>query len=264
MRFVLSLAVALAIAGGPLVGGADAKGARDQVVISGSVTVPPGQTAGDVVVIDGPVNVAGHVDGDIVSINGVVTIAGTVDGDVVAVRKRVHLLPEARISGDLSHGGPKPLIESGAVVSGKTSHENWSDIATGLEWLIRLILWAAVTVSTLIVGIVLLNFSPSSAESAWVVAQQRTGLAAGWAAGLFFGVPIVIVVAMATLVGLPLGLALLLALLPLMIVGYVTSCLLLGRAIFGKRGWSPLRWFVAGWGIARLVALVPFLGGLAW
>jgi hypothetical protein len=255
----LSLLVALLLA----VAAPAAQAAREQVVITGSIAVPAGQTTGDLVIVDGPATIAGHVDGDVIAVNGVVTISGTVDGDVVAVAKRARLLPSARVDGDVTYGDKKPAVAPGAVVTGDVSHENWR-FGEGFGWAVQLIWWLIVSVSTLVLGLALLAFGPRAAEAAWVVSQERTGLACAWAAGLFFGLPIAAVLALVTVVGLPLGIALLLALVPLMLIGYVTSCYLFGRIIVGKRGWSPTRTFLAGWGVARLVALLPFAGGLLW
>ncbi len=65
------------------------------------------------------------------------------------------------------------------------------------------------------------------------------------------------------MLGLPLGIALLLALLPIYAIGYTTSAFLLGRAIV-KPPTSRFLAFLAGWGILRVIALVPGLGVLAW
>src|SRR4029450_6065382 len=66
----------------------------------------------------------------------------------------------------------------------------------------------------------------------------------------------------ATLIGLPLGLGVLFALGLIYGVGYVAAAWLLGRTV--ARTAHPLLSFLAGWGILRLVALVPVLGGLCW
>jgi hypothetical protein len=149
-------------------------------------------------------------------------------------------------------------------VSGEVKHEDWRGIGAGVQWALRLILWLTVTVSTLILGLALLAFAPRAAEAAWLVSQERTGLACAWAAGIFFGVPIVAIVAIVTVFGLPLGIALLLAYLPLAMIGYVTSCWLFGKIVGRRRTWGPMRTFLVGWGAARVVALIPFAGGLLW
>jgi hypothetical protein len=80
---------------------------------------------------------------------------------------------------------------------------------------------------------------------------------------VFFGLPALAVVLFITLVGIPLAIAVLLALLPVYAIGYATSAWLLGRAIVRPpRGRVPA--FLAGWGILRAIALIPFVGGLAW
>lgn len=262
MRVAAILGLATVLLLGLIVPGAEA--ARNQVVISGDVVVPRGATADNVVIADGPVLVAGHVTGDVFSVNGSVTVSGTVDGSVTTVVKRARLLPGSRVGGDLSYDEKKPVIAPGALVSGDVKHENWSGVGTGITWVARFVLWITVTVSTLVLGLALLAFAPRAAEAAWVVSQERTGLACAWAAGAFFGLPIVAVIAMITIFGLPLGIALLLALLPLAMVGYVTSCWIFGRIVGRKRDWGPTRTFLVGWGAARVVALLPFAGGLLW
>jgi cytoskeletal protein CcmA (bactofilin family) len=262
MRLAATLGLATALLLGLILPAAAA--ARDQVVVSGNVVVPHGTTANAVVIVDGPVVVAGHVTGDVFAINSTVTVSGTVDGSVTTVVKRARLLPGSRVGGDLNYGEKKPAIAPGAVVSGDVNHEDWNGVGAGVGWALRLILWVTVTVSTLVLGLVLLAFAPRAAEAAWVVSQERTGLACAWAAGVFFGLPIVAVVAMITVFGLPLGIGLLLAYLPLALVGYVTSCWLFGRIVARRRDWGPTRTFLVGWGAARIVALLPFAGALLW
>jgi cytoskeletal protein CcmA (bactofilin family) len=239
--------------------------ARDQIVITGDVVVGEDQTFGDVVIVDGPVRVDGRVTGDVIAISGTVTVSGRVDGDVAAVDERVRLLSGARVGGDVLHGGPRPEIAADAVVEGEVLEEGWTDISTtGLEWIVRFLFWLAVTASTFVLGLGLVLLIPRAADAAWRVASQRTGIAAAWAAGLFFGLPIAAVLAIATAFGLPLGIAVLLALVPLAMIGYVTSCVLLGGVVLRKSPGSRVKAFFIGWGILRLVALVPYLGILAW
>ena len=84
-----------------------------------------------------------------------------------------------------------------------------------------------------------------------------------WGLLLFFGLPILAVIALVTIVGIPLGVALLLALLPLYAIGYTTSAWLLGRRLVGPpRG--RLLAFLAGLAILRLLAIIPVLGGIVW
>jgi hypothetical protein len=237
---------------------------QDQIVITGDVNVPRGTTVGDVVVIDGAVNVAGRVDGDVVAVSGPVRVAGTVDGDVNAISDQVTLLPRARVTGDVNYGDEKPLIAPSATVGGSVSDEGWdqlSDFRWGLvgafAW------WLAVSISSLVLGLALLALAPRAAEAARVAVATSLGRTVAWGIALFVGLPILAVIALVTLVGIPLGVGLLLALVPLCALGYVTSAYLLGRRLV-KPPTSRFLAFLAGWGILRVLAIVPFLGTLAW
>jgi len=75
-------------------------------------------------------------------------------------------------------------------------------------------------------------------------------------------VPLLAVLALVTLVGIPFGIALLLAAIPVVLVAYVTSAWMLGRRVLRNR--STSRWVAlfAGWGILRVLALIPVVGAL--
>ena len=78
---------------------------------------------------------------------------------------------------------------------------------------------------------------------------------------MFFGLPIVAILALVTLVGIPLGLGLLAALGLVYALGYGAAAWILSRSLLRE----PAAWIVAflvGWAILRVVALVPILGGL--
>jgi hypothetical protein len=259
MTLALLVAAFVALAAAP----AQAKDPDDQIVITGIVEVPAGKTVGDVVVVDGPVTVAGTVHGDVVSVTGRVTISGTVRGDVTAFDKRVVLTPTARISGDLLYRDKRPVVPPGAVVSGEVKKKDFTKVAAPARFAAYIGLWIAFTASSLALGLLFLWLAPGAAEAALRTARTSLGPAIGWGLGLFFGLPVAAVVLLITLVGIPLGLGLLLALLPLGALCYVVSAYVLGRVLI-KPPTGRLPAFLAGWGILRGVALIPFLGGLAW
>ena len=222
-----------------------------------------GGEAGDVVVFDGPATVPGRVSGSVVAFSGGVTIPGTVDGDVVALSGPLTLGPRARVSGDIIYGEQRPVVPAGARVDGEIRRVDFEALSGPFNLAGRLAFWLAFSVSSLVLGLLLLWLGPRAADVAWETAGSRLGPAIGWGLALFFGLPVVAVLALVTLVGIPLGIALLLALLPLYAVGYSAAAWLLGRVLVGPpRG--RIVAFLAGWGILRVAALVPFLGGLAW
>jgi hypothetical protein len=79
----------------------------------------------------------------------------------------------------------------------------------------------------------------------------------------FVLLPILAVLLFVTIVGIPLGLFLLFALALVYSIGYVVGGLALGRLVV-KEPTSRYLAFLAGWGALRVIALVPFLGGIAW
>ena len=69
----------------------------------------------------------------------------------------------------------------------------------------------------------------------------------------------------ASILGLPLGLAMLSALNVLAPLGYVTAALIIGRLwVTGPTNGARIGAFFAGFGILRLLALIPGLGFLVW
>jgi cytoskeletal protein CcmA (bactofilin family) len=253
---LLSALLALLLAAG------SASAATDHVVITGGAVVPAGQTAGDVIVIDGTVRIDGHATGDVVSVSGPVRVTGRVDGDVLAVSDRAFLGRAARVGGDVRYGDERPVLAPGATVGGKVTKEDWGDATNGWGWVSMLGWWLAVSVSTLIVGALLVWLAPGALHAAERVVRERLGAAIGWGVLLAVGLPLLAVLALVTLVGIPFGIALLLAAIPVLLIAYATTAWAVGRRVLRNR--SPSRWaaLLAGWGILRLLALIPVVGAL--
>jgi cytoskeletal protein CcmA (bactofilin family) len=259
---VVGLLTVLVLALAPPAWAQDAQGREAFVVLSGRADVPQGQQVGDLVVFHGSSTVDGTVDGSLTAFDAPVTISGRVNGDVVVFNGRVELRSGANVTGDVV-SRDAPVVASGATIGGERrrvqTNVNWK----GFGWAGRLAWWLAVSVSTLVVGLVLLWLVGRGA--AWILEAGRTrvGPAIGWGLLLFFGLPILAVIALVTVVGIPLGLGLLAALALIYALGYSAAAWILGRSIVR----SPTAWVVAflvGWAILRVVALVPILGGLVW
>lgn len=232
------------------------------VVITGGATVAEGETVDGVVVVDGPVRIDGTVDGDVFVVSGDTEISGEVTGDVTVLAEPAVINSGARIGGDLRYGDEEPEIASGAQIDGETSDEDWSDLGPAgfIGWAV---FWFALALSSLALGLLLLLIAPRAADAAY--RQARDGAWESAAAGLaiFILLPILAVLALATLVGLPLGLGVLLALLPLGAIAYVTTLWVVGRALVKPPRGRVLA-FLAGWAIFSALLLVPVLGILAW
>jgi hypothetical protein len=254
-----ALALVLAFPG---VAAADDRDDDTIVVITGGAIVAEGETVDGVVVVDGPVRIDGTVDGDVFVVSGDTEISGEVTGDVTVLAEPAVINSGARIGGDLRYGDEEPEIASGAEIDGEVSDEDWSDLGPAgfIGWLG---FWFAVTLSSLALGLLLLLIAPRAADAAYRQARDGTWASAAAGLAIFILLPILAVLALATLVGLPLGIGLLLALLPLGAIAYVTTLWVVGRALV-KPPRGRVVAFLAGWAIFSAIALIPFLGILAW
>lgn len=265
MRSVIRTSVALTFVLFALTAAAPAARAQAEdepdniVVLTGRAEVREGETVDNVIIFDGPVVVEGTVRDALVAVNGDVLVSGTVREDVVAVDGRVVIADGGQVEGDVV-SRHRPVVEGDGRFDGSWERWNpraWSDAASVVGWLA---VWLAFTVSSLILGLVLGLLAPRAAAAVDAAARDGLGPVILWGLVLLIGLPIVAVIAMVTLVGLPLGVGLLLALGLIDGIGFTAGAWILGRRV--ASGASPILAFLAGWGILRAIALVPFLGWL--
>jgi hypothetical protein len=231
------------------------------VVLSGRADVPEGEQVGDLVVFHGSSTVDGTVNGSLTAFDAPVTISGRVNGDVVVFNGRVELGEGATVTGNVVSQNA-PVVASGATIGGETqriqTNFDWDEFG----WAGRVGWWLAVSVSTLVIGLVLVWLVGRGAGG--IVEAGRTGIgpSIGWGLLAFFGLPTLGILALVTIVGFPLGLTVLAALGLIYALGYTATAWIVGRRILRE----PTAWivaFLAGWGILRVLALIPILGGLA-
>jgi cytoskeletal protein CcmA (bactofilin family) len=234
---------------------------KERIVVVGDVLVNRGETTKDVLVADGNVTVRGTVDGDLAVADGDVALRGHVTGNVVTFAGTAILGRRAHVDGDLLYGDKKPKVAPGAQVDGKIKKFKAEDFSGGaIAW--RIGVWLAVTISMLVLGLILLALFPKAADAVARTAKARTGRAALIGLLTFFLVPLAGIIALITVVGIPLGAGLLLAVLPIYGLAYTASAFVVGRLV-SKQGARILA-FIIGVAILRVLALVPFLGGLVW
>jgi hypothetical protein len=237
-------------------------GDDDRVVLHGTLVVPADETVGDAVIFDGPATVDGTVEQSLVVFNGDAEISGTVEQDVIVLNGAVTLRSGAVVGGDLI-SRKVPTIEEGATVGGDQIRVSANLDIGDIGFVSRFAWWLGYSVSTLVLGLLLLLFAPALDGALTRTARERLGGAIGIGAAWFFLLPVAAVVLLVTIVGIPLGLFLLLALALLYTVGYVAGAHGIGRFVM-KPPSSQYVAFLVGWGILRLVSLIPVLGGLEW
>jgi hypothetical protein len=229
--------------------------------IDGSVVVR-GTVTDYVVVGDGDLTVSGRVTRSVVVVHGNAVISGRVRGDVVAITGRVTVTRTGSVGGDVV-SRRDPQIARGTV-DGDVRGVDLRGIFTGVIIGFLAYLWLAVTILIAVLGLVFVGLLPRAADTA-AAAGKRVGASFGW--GLTIGVvgPLVALFVVATVLGLPLGFTMLSGLNVLAPLGYVTACLIFGRwFVKGTSNRARIGAFFAGFGILRLVALLPGVGLLVW
>jgi len=241
---------------------ATTSGAEDQVVLTGELLVPDGATVGTAVIFNGDATIEGTATESVVVFNGDVEISGTVGDDVVAFNGHVIVRSGAEVDGDIASRQPAQ-IEDGATVRGQVKGITRRFDLEGLGWVGRYVWWFGYTISTLVLGLVLLLFAPGLDPSLTDVFRRRMGGSFGFGAAIFFLLPIAAVLLLVVVVTIPLGLFLLLALALLYTLGYVAGAHVLGRQLV-KPPSSRFLAFLIGWMILRGIGLIPVLGVLVW
>jgi hypothetical protein len=231
------------------------------VAIDGNASVA-GSTTEGVLVVSGDAIVSGSVGGSVLVIDGNARISGTVADDVVAIGGRAIIDDGAVVRGDV-RSSKDARVASGATVRGEIKDIDVTGMFTALGFSLLAFFWLAVTVSTAILGAVLLALFGRAFDTAAATARTVPGKSIGWGLLVSVGLPVIAVAGLFSIVGFPIGLGTGGALGVIGALGYLTSALWLGRLmiraprnIFGA--------FFAGWGILRVLALIPGLGMLVW
>jgi hypothetical protein len=237
--------------------------APEQVVLSGTVAVPKGTTVGEVVVFHGRALISGSVHGDVVVLDGPITIDGAyVTGSVVALRGTIHVTGTSLIGGDVLGGG-HVVVDRGAKVGRQVREHVGFTLQGPLAALGILLGSVALAVSVLLLGLLLLLIAPRGADRLATAATTAPLASLGWGLLVAIVLPVLCIVATASIVGLPLGLAGLLALALLFLTGLAWTAWAIGRAILPAPRARVLA-FVVGWAIVAAAGLVPFVNIGVW
>lgn len=156
------------------------------VVLNGDTTVPPGGVVERVVVFDGRVRVEGRVRHDVVVLHGSATVTGRVGGDVDVLSGRATVASTGRVGGSVRSGDP-PRVARGAVVHDGVHQLRAPWTIDVFSVLGRFLVWLVVSVSTLVLGGVLVLFAPRGLDAVRVAGARGPGPAVGWCPATVFG-----------------------------------------------------------------------------
>src|SRR2546425_8272526 len=132
----------------------------DQVVLNGRLVVAEGETVDSAVLFHGSATIAGTVTGSAVVFDGTTDISGHVQGDVFVFNGDVTVRSGAQIDGDLVTG-QTPTVEPGATVTGQQQRVSARFNAGEITAASRIAWWIGYSVSTLVLGLLLLLFAPA-------------------------------------------------------------------------------------------------------
>ena len=231
------------------------------VVLTGQAVVAADERIDNVVLFDGDAVVTGRVDNDVVAFNGDIRVSGQVGGDVVALNGQAVVGGRAQVTGDV-RSSDRPFVTRRASVGGEIERVNVRAFLRAARWFGFVAWWIAATVSLFALGALFLGLFPRAAAAAAETGTAQVGATIGWGLLVGLALPVSAVALLFTLVGIPLAVGVLLSFALVFPLGYVTSALCLGRAV-GLTTSRPFVQFLAGLAILRVLAIVPFLGGLA-
>jgi cytoskeletal protein CcmA (bactofilin family) len=251
-----------------------------RISVTGGVVVASGEIVdGEVVSIDGPVRIngtvnakvfvgdghltiRGEVNGDVLVVHGDALITGRVDGDIVALDGRITTVDGAKVTGSVK-SRRAPDVAPGTV-NGDVKKLSIKNLLSGLVLVFLIYLWVAVTLSIALLGLLFVLLLPRGAD-ATVAAGRRFWPTVGWGALIGIVGPIIGLLVLVTIVGIPFGLGIFSALNVLAPLGYVASSLILGRRMVkGTSTGGRIGAFFAGFGILRVLALIPAIGAIVW
>ena len=271
MKRTIGLAVALAAAFlilAPVALAADPATEQGRVLISvrGDVTLPAGETADTIVVVDGAATIAGDV-GTLVVVDGSATLEGAQAATIWAVRSDVELLPGTVVTGEVMTLDSAVHQVGDAAVQGGVTDAAGRLFAIGAVLAPAFILfWLGFALATIVAGLLLAGLASRQIRMAEQVISGEPVLT--FAVGLLGLIvfPIAAVLLMVTIVGAPLGLGLLFGLWPLLAyVGYLVAGIFIGEWLLNRSQAvrpreHPYLAAVIGLVLLQLVGIVPVLG----
>lgn len=246
----------------------------DLLVLGGEITVK-GTITGNVHLIGGEIHWAGTAMGSFEASGGRLWVRGTVGGPATLRMQEVELYDHAQFMQTVRYWQPSGSIDfSGHLAEGATARYdddlavhfpefNWQTVKEeGLMWL-RLFQALSGLLLTVLISLLLGRFFRERAGQR----PRKVNAAMGYGALSLIGLPIVGVIAMATVIAMPIGVIAFSLWLILALIAQALAAVLLTYEWKSEKGytWNP----AATVGVAaclflamRLIALIPFAGAL--
>jgi hypothetical protein len=255
----------------PVALAADPMPETGRVVIStqGDITIPAGEQADVVMVVNGTATIEGEVN-TIVAVDGAVDLTGARTETIVAVRSPVTVGEGTVVLGDVVQLDSVVRQVGSGEVLGQVTDMRASLIGIGAVLAPALILlWIGFGLATIVAGLLLAGLAGRQVRAAEALISREPVLT--FAVGILglVVIPVVAVLLMITVIGAPLGVGILLGLWPLVaFVGYLVAGIWIGDWVLHRVEPATIRArpflaAVIGILILQVLALVPVLGIVA-
>jgi hypothetical protein len=242
---------------------------RVLISTNGDVTVPAGEHADAVIVVNGTATIAGEVNA-IVVVDGAAILTGARTESVVAIRSPVTIGAGTVVLGDVMKlDSLVTRVGDGAI--GGTVRDIGADVA-GVGFFIgpaMILLFAGFAVATIAAGLLLAGLAARQVrEAEALISRQPVQTLVASLAGIFLPV-LLVALLIATIVGAPLGIGILLGLWPLAaFIGYLVAGIWIGDWVLARTSPAttrerPYLAAVVGLLILQVLAVLPFLSAIA-
>lgn len=246
---------------------------RNVSVAGGYVEIlAPAGVGGSILAFGGELVLSAPVGGKVKAAAGELLISDKVDGDVEAAAGKIRLTADARINGNLTYSSEEEIsLDPGAVISGTVTRKDSPglfDISPeklSVVFFGTYIFTAFVNFfSTLLIGLVLLNFCPEFMRRTVELLREKTLSSVGAGFLTVILTPIIIISLMLTILVIPLALILTGIYLIYLYVSRVFVIYWAGHLIFKKSGKeSSSGWvFFTGLIVFTVLSVIPVIGGI--
>ena len=265
--FLLLLASALAT---PAAAQGDAERFEGRVLVSvnGDLTLPSGDEAEVVVVVDGDALIEGTAR-VVTVVNGTATLAGGTVATLAVVNGDAQIGAGSTVTGDIVELSSTVVVDPGATVGGQVRSMTTDLAGIGIAvGLLGLLAWIAFTLVAWAAGLALAAFGARQVRSAeWLILREPLrSFGAGLA--MLFLPPIIAVLLIVTVVLMPVGLVLLLFVWPaLMFLGWLVGSIWIGEWVLRTTGrpapeHRPYLGVTIGLIAATILSIIPLAGAV--
>lgn len=238
---------------------------RVLVSTGGDITLPAGEHADIVVVVNGTATIQGEVN-TIVAVDGAANLLGARTETIIAVRSPVEIGPGTVVQGDVMALDSLVHQTGNAQVQGQVT--DLPTVLIGIGAVLApalLLLWIGFGLAMIVAGLLLAGLASRQVREAEALISHEPVLTL--AAGILglFVFPILAVLLIATLIGAPLGVGILLAAWPLVaFLGYLVAGIWIGEWVLRRTAPErvrerPFLAAVVGMLILEVLAIVPVL-----